>query len=188
MRISPTMNSRLLTAALALTLVPTVFAQSYLLRAREQVITASVHRDNCIVVKPDGTFHIEQSDQKEQPKPDVYTGKLDAAQLDKLKQSLDNPALEKLGSVHQGQRGTAEGARVEIRNMSIARKSRSQSIGITQSDDNPPMPGPLQPVVDWVDNQFAANLPPDKAAHADHCGGTGRVYVPEAPGSAKHLK
>lgn len=182
------MNIRLLTAALLISTAPVAFAQSYLLRAREQAITASVHRDNCIVVRPDGSFHMEQGDQKEQPKPDVYTGKLDPAQLDKLKQSLDDPALEKLGSVHQGQQGTAEGARVEIRNMSIARKGRAQSIGITQSDDNPPMPGPLQPVVDWVDNQFAANLQPDKAAHADHCGGTGRVYVPEAPGSGKHLK
>jgi hypothetical protein len=182
------MNSRLLVTALLISFAPTAFAQSYLLRAREQVITASVHRDNCIVVKPDGTFQMEQGDQKEQPKPDVYTGKIDSAQLDKLKQSLDDPALEKLGSVHQGQQGTAEGARVEIRNVSIPRKGRSQTIGITQSDDNPPMPGPLQPVVDWVDNQFAANLQPDKAAHADHCGGTGRVYVPEAPGSAKHLK
>lgn len=182
------MNSRLLIPALLIVFAPTVFAQSYLLRAREQVITASVHRDNCIVVKPDGTFHMEQGDQKEQPKPDVYTGKLDPTQLEKLKQSLDDTALEKLGSVHQGQQGTAEGARVEIRNVSIARKNRSQSIGITQSDDNPPVPGPLQPVVEWVDNQFAANLQPDKAAHADHCGGTGRVYVPEAPGSTKHLK
>ena len=182
------MNARLFTTALLLSIAPAAFAQSYLLRAREQVITASVHRDNCIVVKPDGSFHMEQGDQKEQPTPDVYTGKLDPAKLDKLKQSLDDPGLEKLGSLHQGQQGTAEGARVEIRNISIARKGRSQSIGITQSDDNPPMPGPLQPVVDWVDNQFAANLQPDKAAHADHCGGTGRVYVPEAPGSAKHLK
>ena len=182
------MNARFLAAALLIATAPAAFAQSYLLRAREQVITASVHRDNCIVVHPDGSFHMEEGDQKEQPKPDVYTGKLDPAQLAKLKKSLDDPALEKLGSVHQGQQGTAEGARVEIRNMSIGRKRRTQSIGITQSDDNPPMPGPLQAVVDWVDNQFAANLQPDKAAHADHCGGTGRVYVPEAPGSGKHLK
>jgi len=182
------MNLRLVTATLLLTLAPAAFAQNYLLRAREQVITAAVHRDNCIVVHPDGTFHMEQGDQKEQPKPDVYTGKVDPAQLEKLKQSLNDPALEKLGSVHQGQQGTAEGARVEIRNITIPRKGRSQSIGITQSDDNPPMPGPLQPVVDWMDNQFAANLQPDKAAQANHCGGTGRVYVPEAPGSAKHLK
>ena len=54
--------------------LPPSLLRRYLLRAREQVITASVHRDNCIVVKPDGTFHMEQGDQKEQPKPDVYTG------------------------------------------------------------------------------------------------------------------
>jgi hypothetical protein len=78
------MNSRLLVTASLIFFAPTVFSQSYLLRAREQVITASVHRDNCIVVKPDGTFHMEQGDQKEQPKPDVYTGTIDSAHLEKL--------------------------------------------------------------------------------------------------------
>ena len=136
-----------------------------LLRARELYVTASLHRDNCLVVSQDGSLHVELRDTKQSAKPEVYQTKLPPDQLEKVKKWVTDPELAK--APHKGTQAEAEGIRVQT---FIVKVPHQPQIVFTQQDGNPEPPPSLKPLLGWIDDEFNSNLPEVKNARATGCG------------------
>lgn len=148
-----------------------VTTPKYLLRARAQLVTSAVHRDNCIVVYPDGRFHMEQADKKTKSShPKVYESKLSQPQVAKLRQIVDQRALVDMGTYLKLFGG--EGYRVEILEVTIPRPARTQAIALSRSDGKPPLRPELRPLSNWLDTQFQASGLKPATARVAGCSAT----------------